>query len=175
MSVACPNPFSVQEGRFQNLFTGTPTAYPLCIVAKVEGLAPHGDGDHSRHGGTADHSGCPTHMSTAKPKREIDFSLYLVTGRHLLPLGKVRFSLCSCSLLTSPLLRVTWLLWRRSVVHSAVAVAPHRFTTIYTQALRGGVTVVQVREKSTDTAEVRCPDLRIDGRYPLKRLNSSSK
>ncbi|KAI0256184.1 TMP-TENI-domain-containing protein [Lactifluus subvellereus] len=70
------------------------------FVQEAEGIAPHGDGD----------------PSCAKLKREVDFSLYLVTGRHLLPYGK-------------------------------------SYLVSLEEALRGGVTIVQVREKSTDTAE----------------------
>jgi thiamine monophosphate synthase len=51
----------------------------------------------------------------------------------------------------------------------------HYLTAIHAQALQGGVTVVQVREKSADTAEVRRLDIRIGDRYPFKQLNSSSK
>ncbi|TFK74066.1 thiamine biosynthetic bifunctional enzyme Thi4 [Pluteus cervinus] len=51
-------------------------------------------------------------MTSTPPKRAIDYSLYLVTGRDLLPSGKV-----------------------------------------YSQAILGGVTVVQVREKDADTGE----------------------
>ncbi|KAH9978842.1 thiamine biosynthetic bifunctional enzyme [Lactifluus volemus] len=58
-------------------------------------------------------------MSTANPRREVDvvdLSLYLVTGRHLLPPGM-------------------------------------SYLTSLEEALRGGVTVVQVREKNIETAE----------------------
>ncbi|KAI9509171.1 thiamine biosynthetic bifunctional enzyme [Russula earlei] len=55
-------------------------------------------------------------MSTDNVKRVVDFSLYLVTGRNLLPHGK-------------------------------------SYLTCIEEALRGGVTVVQVREKEVETAE----------------------
>jgi hypothetical protein len=81
--------------------------YSLCVVVQAEGLkaevlATHGpsdnsDGDHSR-----DHRRCLNCMSTANPRRKVhvvDLSLYLVTGRHLLPPGMVSFSLSPATLL----------------------------------------------------------------------------
>jgi thiamine monophosphate synthase len=114
-------------------------------------------------------------MSTANPRREVDvvdLSLYLVTGRHLLPPGMVSSSLSGRSLLTDSLSRVTSLLWKRSVAHFS---ALHNLTTTQTQALRGGVTVVQVREKNTDTAEVRLLCIKTTTVTLSNYLNSSSK
>jgi hypothetical protein len=116
--------------------------------------------------GPNDHRRCLTCMSTANPRREVDvvdLSLYLVTGRHLLPPGMVSFYLSSRSLLTDSLSRVTSLLWKRSVAHFS---SLHNLTTIQMQALRGGVTVVQVREKNIETAEVRLLGIKFTASEP---------
>jgi hypothetical protein len=75
------------------------------------------------------------------PKQALDYSLYLVTGRELLPSGKVRCS-SSCELTS----RTTTSHWKRCAIH-------HRGYTD-TKSLKGGVTLVQVREKEVDTGEV---------------------
>ncbi|KAH9040023.1 hypothetical protein EDB85DRAFT_180762 [Lactarius pseudohatsudake] len=73
----------------------------------------------------------PLPRTTPQPSRAgrslgpgFDLSLYLVTGRDLLPHGK-------------------------------------SYLASLEEGLRGGVTVVQVREKSVDTAEVRYPSVPI--------------
>jgi hypothetical protein len=51
--------------------------------------------------GPNDHRRCLTCMSTANPRREVDvvdLSLYLVTGRHLLPPGMVFFLISPAAL-----------------------------------------------------------------------------
>lgn len=67
------------------------------------------------------------------PKRAIDYTLYLVTGRELLPPGK------ACV----PLLCAIRLELTRQDYYESLE-----------ESLKGGVTLVQVREKETDTGEV---------------------
>src|ERR1700710_2231676 len=82
----------------------------------------------------------------------MDLSLYLVTGRELLPPGKVRaITDIVHSLLNSPTARHIQNPWKRSPpsfsgeIHFSLAL----------KALQGGVTVVQIREKKADTLQVR--------------------
>lgn len=66
------------------------------------------------------------------PRPEIDYSLYLVTGRELLPPGKVRFS---------------------SILLPSDRSSFQDYYESLEESLQGGVTLVQVREKTTDTGE----------------------
>ena len=92
-------------------------------------------------------------MLTANVKRELDLSVYLVTGRDLLPPGKVPLPLApTCSLTDSVFLelfnfcRGGWLFALTFII---------LLPSWNMQAIQGGVTVVQVREKNLDTSEVR--------------------
>lgn len=82
----------------------------------------------------------------------IDYSLYLVTGRDLLPEGMVRhwqLNLFHSHELFTDLSRLLGRSWF-PLIHPGV----RGLTTPY-QSLRGGVTIVQIREKKADTLEVR--------------------
>jgi thiamine monophosphate synthase len=82
-------------------------------------------------------------------KRILDYSLYLVTGRDLLPAGKVRPSQLKPGRANfAGLLRVTG----GGVFTNAVYELPAD-----PKSLKGGVTLVQVREKEVDTGEVCLP------------------
>ncbi len=90
----------------------------------------------------------PGTWCSASIMKSVDYALYLVTGRELLPPGKVRLSPQSNLLLSD--CRTTMSTSSRFAVSS---IQYHDFQVI--QALIGGVSVVQVREKDLDTADVR--------------------
>jgi thiamine monophosphate synthase len=91
-------------------------------------------------------------MFPAIAKRELDLSLYLVTGRDLLPHGQVTSRFISF-LTHSPIRFIELFVFSRRgwPFTLSLSILPREM-----QALNGGVTVVQVREKNRDTAEVRC-------------------
>lgn len=66
-------------------------------------------------------------------RSEIDYSVYLVTARDLLPVGKVR---------------------QDPPIKSILIHCQHYLESLE-ESLQGGVTVVQLREKTIDTGEVR--------------------
>jgi thiamine monophosphate synthase len=88
---------------------------------------------------------------SSPPRTPIDFSLYLVTGRHLLPPNKV------CTVVSHIMheahrhARTTMNSWKKYVI----LYDKYQRVAQLLQALQGGVTVVQIREKTADTAEVR--------------------
>lgn len=65
-------------------------------------------------------------------RSEIDYSVYLVTARDLLPAGKVRYSAAT----------------------RATLIQDQDYLESLEESLQGGVTVVQLREKTIDTGEV---------------------
>ena len=107
----------------------------------------------------------------ANVKRELDLSLYLVTGRDLLPHGKVLRTSTIHFLAPSPTQLIEFLNSRGGWPFTLpISILPRD-----TQALQGGVTVVQVREKNLDTAEVRSWHVDLRKCYHLNQQNSSSR
>jgi thiamine monophosphate synthase len=89
-------------------------------------------------------------MLPANAKRELDLSLYLVTGRDLLPHDKVPLPFSSLLLTDSIFIELFDFSRGGWSFTLSLNILPWDI-----QALQGGVTVVQVREKNLDTAEVR--------------------
>jgi thiamine-phosphate diphosphorylase/hydroxyethylthiazole kinase len=81
-------------------------------------------------------------------KPTIDYSLYLVTGRDLLPAGKVRAVALELEHSTAAALPQL----ARADYPCGVNVCQDYYESLE-EALQGGVTVVQIREKEADTGE----------------------
>ena len=94
-----------------------------------------------------------SYPAMAENKPPVDYSLYLVTGRDLLPEGKVgvrtprmHTSIDVISLGLFGVLGTSEVLC--TTVQDCVLIGP-------SQSIKGGVTLVQIREKHADTGEVR--------------------
>ena len=85
--------------------------------------------------------------------KSINYSLYLVTGRHLLPSNKVFYIFIKYSSQLILFLGIFSVARRGMIIISCNQTLRHLRLHL-NQAIQGGVTLVQVREKELDTEEV---------------------